>query len=135
MKKLLGILSFLAVMFVMAACDGGNTPTAVAEKAMDCMIDNDYKGFADLVYLKEKEGEDPAKMRAELVTLLEQKAGKSKDKDGEIKSYKVLSEEIAEDGNTAVVKVELTYSDGDTDEGKMKLIKTPEGDWMLNLGK
>ncbi len=135
MKKLLGILSLLTAMFVMAACSGGNTPGGVAEKAVKCMKDKDYKGYVDLVSITEKGEHSEAEMRSELTMLLSEKASKDIEKDGEIESYKILSEEISEDGAHAMVKMQIAYSKGNTDTEEIKLVKTDAGDWMLDMGK
>lgn len=135
MKKVLGLLSLIAVMFVMMSCGGSNTPSGVAEKAFKCMKDKDYKGYADLINIKNTGERTEAEVRQELTGLLTEKVSKSIEKDGEIESYKVLSEEIAEDGNTAMVKMQVIYSKGKTEETDVKLVKTENGDWMLDMGK
>ncbi len=119
----------------MAACSGGNTPGGVAEKAVKCMKDKDYKGYVDLVNITEKGEHSEAEMRSELTVLLSEKASKNIEKDGEIESYKILSEEISEDGTHAVVKMQITYSKGNTDTEEITLVKTEAGDWMLDMGK
>lgn len=53
----------------------------------------------------------------------------------DIASCEILSEEIAEDGNTAVVKAKITYGDGTTDDQKFKLVKNADGDWRLDAQK
>lgn len=135
MKKLLGLLSLVAVMFVMAACSGGSTPGDVAEKAVKCLKDKDYKGYADLVEFQKKEDMDVDKAREELAGLLESKLSKKVEKNDGIASYKVLSEEIAEDGKSAVVNMEITFGNGDTEKSKVKLMKNDSGDWRLDIGK
>lgn len=135
MKKVLGLLSLIAVMFVMMSCGGSNTPSGVTEKAFKCLKDKDYKGYADLINIKNTGERTEAEVRQELTGLLTEKVSKGIEKDGEIESYKVLSEEIAEDGNTAMVKMQVAYSKGKTEETDVKLVKTENGDWMLDMGK
>lgn len=49
MKKLLSFLMFTAVLAVLASC-GKSEPRTVAEKALQCVIDEDYRGYFDCVY-------------------------------------------------------------------------------------
>ena len=49
MKKLLSFLMFTAVLAVLASC-GKSEPRTVAEKALQCAIDEDYRGYFDCVY-------------------------------------------------------------------------------------
>lgn len=82
-----------------------------------------------------KEGEDIENAKTMLVALMKEKGGKSmKEKEG-IKSYEILSEEIAEDGNSAVVKVKIVYGNGTEDEQKIKLVKDKDGEWKLSDAK
>ena len=69
------------------------------------------------------------------VAMFQEKMDKQYEKDGGIKSYEVLSEQIAEDGNTAVVDVKIEYANGKTDEDKMKMKKNAKGEWKVDISK
>ena len=49
--------------------------------------------------------------------------------------YLVLSEEVADDGETATVVLKVTYGDGSEEENTLKLRKDEEGNWKLDMGK
>lgn len=50
--------------------------------------------------------------------MLKEKVSKEYEKKGGIKDIEILSEQVAEDGNTAVVKTKYTYGNGETEEGE-----------------
>lgn len=135
MKKIFGFMVLAIAIFALSSCGGGNTPSAVAEKAVKCIQAEDYEGYVNLMNIEVKEGEDIENAKTMLVALMKEKGGKSmKEKEG-IKSYEILSEEIAEDGNTAVVKVKIVYGNGTEDEQKIKLVKDKDGEWKLSDAK
>lgn len=68
-----------------------------------------------------------------MVSCKPEKEKQVKKKQG-IASYKTVSEEIAEDGKTAVVKVEFTYGNGSTDTEKYDL-KLVDGAWKPYIKK
>ena len=67
--------------------------------------------------------------------MLQGKLEKSIKEKGTIKSYKVVNEEISEDGDKAVVTFEVSYEDGKTDSTAVQLVKDKDGKWWLDLGK
>ncbi len=136
MKKLIGIMALMAALFIMTSCGGGgNTPKAVAEKAVKCLQDKDYDKFADLVYMKVKEGEDPEAGKKMLSGMMQGKADKMYEKKGGIKSYEALSEQIDESGESAVVKMKIMHGDGSDKEDDIKLKKDEQGNWKIDMGK
>lgn len=127
--------AMLIVALAMYACGGSNSPKDVAEKSVKCLQKADYEGYVDLIYMKDKEGEDVNKAKQELTGLLKEKAGKSIEKEEGIKSYEMVSEEIAEDGNTAMVKMKITYGNGKEKDETIKLRKDENDSWKLDIGK
>mgnify|MGYP000762353760 FL=1 len=84
-----------------------------------------------------KDSQDAAKVKEQkeaLVSMLKEKLSKEYDKKGGIKDIEILSEQIAEDGNTAVVKTKYTYGNGETQEGEQKMVKQ-DGKWLMSMGK
>ncbi len=134
MKKLLGLVALVVAMFVVTACGGGNSPKGAAEKAMKAMKDRDAKTLVDMLY-NAKEDETSQNEKDMAVAMFQEKMDKQYEKDGGIKSYEVLSEQIAEDGNTAVVDVKIEYANGKTDEDKMKMKKNAKGEWKVDISK
>lgn len=137
MKKLAITVCAFALALVMTSC-GGNTPQKAAEKAVECIQDENYEGYVDMVYMKPdetKNAEDVKNSKQMLTALLKDKASKQKEKNGGIEKYETLSEEMAEDGNTAVVKMKITYGDGSEKEEDVKMRKDENGDWKVDMGK
>ena len=56
-------------------------------------------------------------------------------KNGGIKSYEALSEQIDESGESAVVKMKIMYGDGSDKEDDIKLKKDEQGNWKIDMGK
>lgn len=136
MKKM--FISFMAMVALLVtwSCGGANdTPTAVVEKAVQCMQDKDYEGYVNLIAIEEKEGESIEDQKKALASMIEGKAISTIEKQGGIASYEVLEETVAEDGNTAKVKVNITYGDGTKKEDTIKALKDKDGKWMLDPKK
>lgn len=130
MKKLLRNLFGLICMLVMVSC-GDDTPTAVAEGYLDDLKAGKYQELVDNLHFK-KEISDNNKQQ--LVLMLEDKATKTIEKKGAIQSYEIISEEIAENGEKAVVRYNLNYAN-DTDKNqKIDLVKV-DGKWKVSAGK
>lgn len=125
----------MAAVFLMFGCSGGDSPKAVAEKGVRCIQNSDYEGYVDLMYISPKEGEDIDAQKKAAVSMLESKAGSALGKKDGVKSYEVVSETIAEDGNTAKVDMKIVYGNGDEDNETVKLRKDDKGDWKLDAGK
>ena len=133
MKKLLISMFVAVVALTLWSCGSANTPSAVAEKAVKCMQKADYEGYVDLMDLKKSDGKDVEK--EQLAALLREKGTKTMEKKQGIKSYKVESEEISEDGKSATVNMKVVYGDGSEDTNKIKLVKNDKGEWKVSLGK
>ena len=133
MKKLFFSMFVAVVALTLWSCGSANTPSAVAEKAVKCMQKADYEGYVDLMDLKKSDGKDVEK--EQLAALLREKGTKTMEKKQGIKSYKVESEEISEDGKSATVKMKVVYGDGSEDTNKIKLVKNDKGEWKVSLGK
>lgn len=136
MKKLMSFVLAVFAIIVLAACSS-NSPKSVAEKAMKSIVDKDYKTYVDLIYF-DKAKESPEKVekaKEQLREMLQGKLEKSIKEKGAIKSYKVVNEEISEEGDKAVVTFEVSYEDGKTDSTAVQLVKDKDGKWWLDLGK
>lgn len=132
-------MSFVIAVFAILAITAcsSNSPKDVAEKAMKCIVNQDYKGYVDLVYLQDenKSKEDVGKAKAQLVELLQNKGEKSIKENEGVESFEVTKEEISEDGNSATVDLNITYKNGKTDDTTVKLCKDKNGKWWIDLGK
>lgn len=133
MRKIVSILAVALFALVVWACGTANTPSAVAEKSIECLKTGDYEGYADLVYYK-----DAAKAQEQkeaLTAMLKEKMSKVVEKQGGIKSYSVVEEKIADDGKTAVVRLNMEYENGKTDTAEVHLLTDENGKWKINAEK
>ena len=135
MRKLFFAVLVCAMAAVVTSCNNSNSPRSVAEKALDCAINEDYRGYMDCVYFPE----DQKEQKEAYITMIEEKAKKSKE-NGTASSknptgYKFVSEDINEEAGTAKVTLEVTYSDGSTKEEPLDLKKEKDGKWYLQMKK
>ena len=132
MRKLLAGLFACVCVFVMTACGGGggNTPTAVAENYLSELKAGNYEAMVDQLYFKQEMSDED---KEQLVVMCKGKLEKTIEKNGEIKGWTINSEEVAEDGQKAVVKYTLHYENKDV-EDKIKLVNV-DGKWMADSGK
>lgn len=133
MKKLFISMFVAVVAFTLWSCGPANTPSAVAEEACKCVQNADYEGYVELMDLKETKNQESEK--EQFVAMLREKGTKTMEKKQGIKSYKVESEEISEDGKSAIVKMKVVYGDGSEDTSKIKLVKNDKGEWKISFGK
>lgn len=138
MKKLLVLLFVCVSTLAFWSCASDNSPKGVAAKAIECIQDKDYTGYVDLMYFNKNTREKPdfEEGKKQYATMLEGKVSKEFEKKEGIKSYEILSEEIAEDGESAVVKFKLEFGNGETkDSETMKMRKGEDGKWLVDAGK
>lgn len=121
MKKFLYILIAAVALLGFASCTS-NTPSATVKKAYACMQKNDIDGYMQYVEADEK--------TEALIGMFKEKLEQALESQGGLESYKVSDEQIDEDGETATVKVELTYGNGKTDTENVKLKKI-DGKWKI----
>lgn len=133
MKKLLFAIVALVASFTLSSC-GGSSPSDVASKSIDLLMDKDYEGYVDQLYFNSDDAEAVKKAKKLYVGLLEAADAKAEKEKTEIKSYELVSEKISEDGKTAKVKFEVTYEDGDKEEQTVDLINV-DGEWKVDSGK
>lgn len=135
MKKLAGFITMLLGALFMAACSSPS-PSDVAKKAYGYIQDENYEDFVDLLYIAPGEDAEKAKQDKESLVLL--MAGLSKqnsEKKDKVKSYEVISEEIDENGEKAVVTMKVVYEDGKEKEETTNLQKDEDGNWKIKLSK
>lgn len=139
MKQLIKMCLLFAVAMAMFACTGGNTPSAVAEKSVKCIINDDYEGYVDMMYFDAKitaDKEQFEQQKKQWAAMLKEKVTKSMEKNGKkMKSGKAVSEEISEDGDRATVVMTVKYDDGTEATDNVKLRKDKDGNWKLDAGK
>ena len=125
----------VVAMLAMASCGGGgNSPKGVAEQFIKAVQQQDGKKMAELVYYEEGKEPKTDAEKDQLAAMMQSKASTTYANNGELKSYEILSEEISEDGNEAVVEAKMEF-EKKTSEDKIKLKKDADGDWKIDMGK
>ena len=130
MKKVL--LGFAVIMLAVVAvsCSKSGSPKDVVTTYLQAMKSKNYEKAADCFYLEGTKDEIKAD-RAQLLALIE-KGGQSLEEKGGIKSFKINS--VEEEGDTAVVKGEITYGNGDVKEDEI-MTKKVDGKWYIDTDK
>ena len=135
MRKLFFAVLVCAMAAVVTSCKSSDSPRSVAEKALDCAINEDYRGYMDCIYFPE----DQKQQKEAYIAMIEEKAKKSKENgtaDNKTPtSYKFVSEDIDEEAGKAKVTFEVTYPDGTTKQEPMDLKKEKDGKWYLEMKK
>lgn len=135
MKKLFGFMVAVVAMLAMASCGGGgNSPKGVAEQFIKAVQQQDGKKMAELVYYEEGKEPKTDAEKDQLAAMMQSKASTTYANNGELKSYEILSEEISEDGNEAVVEAKMEF-EKKTSEDKIKLKKDADGNWKIDMSK
>lgn len=125
----------VVAMLAMASCGGGgNSPKGVAEQFIKAVQQQDGKKMAELVYYEEGKEPKTDAEKDQLAAMMQSKASTTYANNGELKSYEILSEEISEDGNEAVVEAKMEF-EKKTSEDKIKLKKDADGDWKIDMSK
>lgn len=132
MKKLFYLLAMVVTLFTFTACSGGGPGSALKEY-VEAMQKGDYEKCVDGIALVNVEPDQQQSVRDSYVALMK-KGAKNIERKGGIKNIEILSEEIASDGNTAVVKLKLTYGNGKEETEEQKMVKT-DGKWLMDVGK
>lgn len=135
MKKLIFALVCFVASFAFVSCGSKEaTPTSAAENSIELMKAKDYQGFIETIHFTGETPEEIEQQKQFYLGMIQGKADKTITKRGGIESYTLISEEIAEDGNTAKLQYELTYGDGTKDKSKFNMIKV-DGKWMNEIKK
>jgi len=135
MKKLIfGLILAIGAMIALTACsDSSNTPTGVTKAYYEALIKNDFK--AAMEFCCKKDGKlltDEEKQQ--LSGMMESKLNDEKTKAAMVAKYELGEETIAEDGNSATVKVKTTTVEGTEKEVESNCLKV-DGKWYINSGK
>lgn len=130
MRKLI----FLVLGTILVTACNSNSPKAVAEKSIECIIDEDFDGYVDLNYFKKSSMEDIEEHQRdkELMADLMKSKYYRKNDSLHIKDYKFISEEIKD--SVASVKLEVVNKKGEKDTMDIKLKINHEGDWRITNG-
>ncbi len=127
MKKLVYLFAVVAIMLSFSSCGSSNTPKGVAEEYMKLSMKGDYEKIMEISYFTDKVEDEDRKM---LVGLMEAGAASK----AKTTSYKFVEEEIAEDGNSAVVTFQEFLEDGEEELEHVDVVLI-DGKWMVDGGK
>lgn len=134
MRKVLFAFVACIMAGIMTSCSN-NTPRGVAEKAMECIIDEDYREYFDYVYFPEEKKQE----KEAYISMIEGKVKKEKENGSGSRakpvSYKFVSEEIDENSGRARVVLDVTYDSGKTQKEPVNLIKEKDGKWYIENKK
>ena len=134
MRKVLFAFVACIMAGIMTSCSN-NTPRGVAEKAMGCIIDEDYREYFDYVYFPE----DKKQEKEAYISMIEGKVKKEKENGRGSRakpvSFKFVSEEIDEDLGRARVVFDVTYDSGKTQKEPVNLKKEKDGKWYIENKK
>ena len=134
MKRLLSIAIFTAMCALLISC-GKSEPRRVAEKALDSIIDEDFRGYFDCVYFPaDKQEENEA-----AISIIEEKVKKVKEKgtkdDNVPVSYEFVSEQVNDDAGTAIETFNVKYASGKTEKSDVNMKKEEDGKWYIENKK
>ena len=123
-----GLLALVAI--IVMACSS-NTPGGAALKYYNDVKNGNYEAYVEGIAFKE---EITAEDKEQFVTLMKEKADKEYKKKEGISKVEMLSEEIAEDGQTATVTMKITYGNGETEEPDVAMV-LKDGAWKMDMKK
>ncbi len=137
MKRILSFSMWIVAMIIMASCSSSSsaTPGAALKGYVDDLKAGNYEKFVEGMALEEGLTEDQInEQKAMWVSLLKEKSSKEFEKRGGFESIEIISEEIAEDGNSAVVTFTQKFGDGSQKENKQTMVKR-DGKWLMDMNK
>lgn len=135
MKKIVMLFVTVTTLFMVACSSAPATPSDVAAQIYEQLMAGDYEAVAESFYFG---NEDPAKeeqARAMILSMLNDKVGKTAESKGGMTGYEILSETIAEDGQSAKVELMTTFGNGTTDKTYVDLVLDKEGNWRPSMKK
>lgn len=136
MKKVF-YFSMIAVitMFIMSACSQHGPGDALKEY-VKYMINGDYDKLAKSLAFNDEDTE-PEMLDARknaIASMIKEKYAYELEQGGGIESIAIISEEISEDGNTAIVKYKQTNKDGTSSDNVQKMMKKDDK-WLMVIDK
>ncbi len=136
MKKLFLLASCLFVLVLAASCggSGASTPSDEALKCVALIQDGNYEALVEEIQFDQDTPEKVEQAKQMLIAMGKDKGAKQIEAKGGITDYKVVEETIAEDGQTAKVKVDVTYGNGSVETEKYNMVNV-DGTWKMTIDK
>ena len=119
----------MAMTFV--ACSSSNTPEGVVNNYLKALQKNDTRKALEMFHFSKALTEEEMD---QYVQMVDEKLMKQNEKKQGIASWEINDVEMAEDGESAVVRYTVKYGDGSEQSDKQKVAKY-DGKWMLDSGK
>ncbi|MDL2213890.1 DUF4878 domain-containing protein [Bacteroides sp. OttesenSCG-928-D19] len=136
MKKVFYFGLVVLAMTILAACSSGaGSPGKVAAKYATYLADGQYEKFLDGLAMPDNATPEEFKEQKDmLLSMLKEKGDQMIQERGKLQKVEVVSEDIAEDGETAKVKLLNTYEKGESEDQTFKMMKQ-NGKWKIVLEK
>ncbi|GHT07223.1 hypothetical protein AGMMS49525_16290 [Bacteroidia bacterium] len=141
MKKVMSLLVAVLAMLAVSSCGGGKSPADIEKSIYTQFQKGNYEKGLDIYFANIDQGDEAKdqgqkqvdaqikalaeKVKASAAQGFEIKAG--------VKSFEILEETIAEDGETATVQTKIIYGDGSEDTQSSKYVKRG-GKWKIVFG-
>lgn len=134
MKKLLYLaLAAMTVVLLVSSCSSRPSPGDAAKQYMEYAAAEEYDLFLDGTYFgADMPAEEVAQTKAFWKTVMSN--GSVADQKSGVASIEILSEEVAEDGQTAAVVFKRTYGNGETEEESLAMVLV-DGTWMMDANQ
>lgn len=133
MKKLMNLVFGFLMMVVVVACSS-SSPSDALKKYASALKESNYEKFVEGVNFPKTNPDKLAEERQGFADMMKGKAENLLARKGGLKDVEVISEEIAEDGNSAVVKFKMIYGNGTESEEEQKMVKVG-GEWLMDISK
>jgi Spy/CpxP family protein refolding chaperone len=135
MKKISYLALAAFVVLMAAACSSTPAgPGAAMKEYYEALIKGDYEKFAEGVKFKDADTpEKAAEQKEGIVSMLKEKMDKAP-AEKKPTAIEIVSEEIAEDGNSAKVNYKVTLANGNVDEDDQQMVKV-DGKWLMQVDK
>ena len=136
MKRMLSFGMCIIALVLMVSCSSSSaTPGAALKGYVEELKAGNYEKFVEGIAFKDDlAAEQIQEQKAMWTSLLQEKAGKEFEKQGGLNGIEILSEEISEDGNSAVVTFKMMYGKKKKKEDSQNMVKK-DGKWLMDINK
>lgn len=134
MKKILFMFAMAVALFA-ASCGGSNTPSDAVTEIYSLIMAGKYEAVADCFQYDNVKPEEMEQAKAMIVSLFSEKMAPKLEQKGGLKGVETLEEVIAEDGQSATVKVKMIYGDGSEETQDVKMVLNDKGEWKASMSK
>ena len=124
MTKRVFFAMWCAMMLIVAACSSPSTPGEAAKTYVEELYNGNPEDVFDNVAWGENASAEEIEQTKEMLVQMWNEKGKPQ----------IEAKEIAEDGNSAVVKMKITYGNGVTEEDDQQM-KLVDGKWLMSIDK